>query len=63
VDSKFNFNACIDHTVAKSVTFINMLPRTPKLQWGLGHKALKTIYKVVEVPVLTYGAPMWVETI
>ena len=41
LDSKFNFNAHIDHTVAKLITVINMLARTTKLQWGLGHKALK----------------------
>jgi hypothetical protein len=63
VDSKFNFNGHIDHTVAKSITLINMLARTAKLQWGLGHKALKTINEGVVVPILTYGAPTWVEAI
>ena len=63
LDSKFNFNAQIDHTVAKSITFINMLTRTAKVQWGLGHKALETIYKGAVVPILTYGAPIWVEAI
>jgi hypothetical protein len=63
LDSKFNFNAQIDHTVAKSITFINMLARTAKVQWGLGHKALETIYKGAVVPILTYGAPIWVEAI
>jgi len=62
-DSKFNFNAHIDHTVAKLITLINMLARTAKLQWGLGHKALKTIYKGAVVPILTYGAPIWAEAI
>ena len=63
LDSKFNFNAHIDCTVAKLTTTINMLARTVKLQWGLGHKALKTIYEGAIVPILTYGAPIWVETI
>ena len=40
-----------------------MLARTAKLQLGLGHKALKTIYEGVVVPILTYGAPIWVEAI
>ena len=40
-----------------------MLARTAKLQWGLGHKALKTIYEGVAVPILTYGPPIWVEAI
>jgi len=63
LDSKFNFSVHIDHTVAKSITLINMLARTAKLQWGLGHKALKTIYEGEAVAILTYGAPIWVEAI
>jgi len=62
-DSKFNFNAHIDHTVAKLITLINMPARTAKLQWGLGHKALKTIYEGAVVSTLRYGAPIWVEAI
>jgi hypothetical protein len=63
LDSKFNFNAHIDHTVAILFTLINMLGRTAKLQWDLGHKALKPIYKGAVVPILTHGASIWVETI
>jgi hypothetical protein len=59
LDSKFNFNAHTDQTVAKLVILINMLARTAKLQWGLGHKALKTIYEGAVVPILTYGAPIY----
>jgi ribonuclease HI len=62
-DSKFNFNAHIEHTVAKLITLVHMLGRTAKLQWGLGHKALKTIYEGAVVPILTYGAPIWIEAI
>jgi hypothetical protein len=63
LDNKFNFNAHIDHTVAKLITLIHMSARTAKLQWNLGHKALKTIYEGAVVPILTYGAPTWVEDI
>ena len=63
LDSKFNFNAHIDNSVAKLISFINMLARTAKLRWGLGHKALNTIYEGAVVPFLTYGAPIWVEAI
>jgi len=61
LDSKFNFNSRIDHTVAKSITLI--LARTVKLQWSLEHKAPKTIYEGVVVPILMYGVPIWVEAI
>ena len=63
LNSKFNFNAHIDHTVAKLITLVNILARTAKLQWGLEHKALKTIYEGAIVPILTYGALIWVEAI
>jgi hypothetical protein len=63
LDSKFNFNAHIDHTVAKSITLINMLARTAKREWGLGYKALKTIYEGAVVPIVTYGAPIWIKAI
>ena len=45
LDNKYNFNAHIDQTVAKLISLVNMLCRTAKLQWGSGHKALKTIYE------------------
>ena len=40
-----------------------MLARTARLEWGVGHKALKTIYGGAIVPILTNGAPIWVEAI
>jgi len=61
LDSKFNFNAHIEHTMATLITLINKLARTAKLHWGLGHKALETIYEGAAVANLTYGAPIWVE--
>jgi len=63
LDIKFNFNAHIDHTVAKLSTLINISARTAKLQWGLGLKALKTVFEGAVVPMLTYGAPIWIEAI
>jgi hypothetical protein len=45
LDSKFNFSAHIDYTVAKLITIFNMSGRRAKLQWGLGHKALRIIYE------------------
>jgi hypothetical protein len=42
---------------------IYMLDKTAKLNWGLGHKALKIIYKGAIVPLMTYGAPVWEEAV
>jgi len=40
-----------------------MLGSIAKLNWGLGHKSLKTIYEGALVPLMTYGAPVWEEAI
>jgi hypothetical protein len=40
-----------------------MLASTAKLQWGLGHEALNTIYGGTVVQIPTYGAPIWIEAI
>jgi hypothetical protein len=39
------------------------LSKSAKLSWGLGHKALKTLYMGGIQPLLLYGAPAWAETI
>ena len=49
--------------MAKLITLINILAITAKLQWGLGHKALKTIYEGALASILMYGAPTWEEAI
>ena len=40
-----------------------MLGKSAKLQWGLGHKSLKTIYEGAVIPILTYGAPVWEQAV
>jgi 2-iminoacetate synthase ThiH len=39
------------------------LSRSAKLNWGLSHKALKTLYTGGIQPLLLYGAPVWAETV
>jgi len=39
------------------------LSKSAKLNWGLGHKALKTLYTGGIQPLLLYRAPVWAETI
>ena len=46
-----------------STKLIHMLGRLAKLQRGLGHKSLKTIYESALIRVLTYGAPVWDEAV
>ena len=32
-----------------------------KLTWGIKHPAIATIYKGAILPLLTYGAPVWID--
>jgi len=60
-DNRFTFNKHIANLAENSANLIHMLGRSAKLQWGLGNKALKTIYEGALIPLLTYGAPVWEE--
>jgi len=60
-DSRLTFDKHIQNTDDNSTKLIHMLGRSAKLQWGLGHKSLKIIYKGALIPLLTYGAPVWDE--
>jgi hypothetical protein len=45
----------------KCSKLIFSLSKTTKLNWGLNHKALKTIYLGGILPLLLYGAPVWIK--
>ena len=60
-DNCLTFNKHIKHLAENSSKLIHMLGRSAKLQWGLGNKALKTIYEGALIPLLMYGAPVWEE--
>ena len=60
-DNRLTFNKHITYLAENSTKLIHMLPRFAKLQWGLGNKALKTIYEGTLIPLINYGAPVWEE--
>jgi len=62
-DNKLNFHKHIENITEKSRKLIYTLGKTAKMNWGLGHKALKTIYEGAIVPIKTYGAPVWDEAV
>jgi hypothetical protein len=49
----------ITHVTEKSTKLIFTLSKSAKLNWGLNHAALKTIYTGGILPLLLYGAPFW----
>jgi len=63
IDSKLTFKEHITQATEKCRKIIFALSKSAKLNWGLGHKALKTLYTGGIQPLLLYGAPVWAETI
>ena len=57
IDSKFIFNQHIKCTAEKCAT----LSKSAKLNWGLNHEALKTIYNGAILPLILYGAPVRID--
>ena len=60
-DNRLTFNTNVKYLAENYTKLIHMLGRSAKLQWGLGNKALKTIYEGAVIPLLRYGAEVWEE--
>jgi hypothetical protein len=58
-DSKLTFKEHINYVAEKCTKLIFTLSKSAKLNWGLKHQALKTIYTGGILPLLLYGAPIW----
>jgi hypothetical protein len=58
-DSKLTFREHINYMAEKCTKLISALSKWAKLNWGLKHAALKTIYTGRILPLLLYGAPVW----
>ena len=54
-NERLSFYNHIEQIADKSRALTYMLNWTAKLNWGLGHKSLKTIYEEAIVPLMTYG--------
>jgi hypothetical protein len=59
-DYKLTFRDHINYIAEKCTKLIFALAKSAKINWGLGHKALKTIYVGGISPLLLYGAPVWI---
>jgi len=61
LDHKFQFNEHITYAAEKCAKLIHSLSKAAKLTWGIKHEVSATIYKGAILPLLTYGAPIWIE--
>jgi hypothetical protein len=57
IDNKLTFREHLTHVTEKCRKLIFALSKSSKLNWGLSHKALKTLYTGRIQPLL-YGAPV-----
>ena len=63
IDSKLNFRDHIMHISSKCNKSIHALSKSAKQNWRLSHAALHTIHKGAILPLLLYGAPVWIEAL
>jgi len=61
IDDKFKFSQHISYAADKCAKLIFSLSKSAKISWGLKHEVPKTIYKGAILPLLLYGAPVWIE--
>jgi ribonuclease HI len=62
-DSRLTFKEHINYIAEKCTKLIFVLSKSAKLNWGLKHAALKTIYTGGILPLLLYGSPIWKKTL
>jgi len=61
IDRRFNFNQHVDKITEKSMKIVQALSKSAKINWGLRHDVLRIIYNGAKLPLLSYGAPVWIE--
>jgi len=57
LDNKFKFREHKTHAAEK----YTKLSKSAKITWGFRHEVLKIIYECVILPLLLYGAPVWID--
>ena len=63
IDKKFKFNEHIKYITYRCTKLINALSKSARINWGLRHEALKTMYNDAILPQLLDVAPVWIGSI
>jgi len=61
MDNKFKFREHITYVVEKCTKPLYSLSKSAKISWGLRHEVLKMICEGAILPLLLYGAPVWID--
>ena len=63
LDRKFNFNKHIEYVSEKCTKLIHSLSKSARVNWGLKSDVLKIIYRGAILPLLSYAAPVWIDSV
>jgi len=61
IDHKFRFQEHMNFAAERCAKLIYNLSKMAKLCWGIKHPSIATIYKGAILPLLTCGAPVWID--
>jgi hypothetical protein len=61
MDNKFKFRKHITYAAEKCTNLIYSLSKSTKITWVLRRDVLKMIYEGAILPLLLYGAPVWID--
>jgi hypothetical protein len=56
-----NFNEHTEHITGKCIKLIHALSQSAKINRRLRHEVLRIIYTGAILPILSYGAPVWID--
>jgi hypothetical protein len=58
---RFNFSEHLEYIPGKCIKLIHALSKPTKINWGLRHDVLRIIHTAAILPILSYGALVWIE--
>jgi len=61
IERRFNFNEHTEYITGKCIKLIHALSKSARINWRLRHDVLRIIHTGTILPVLSYGAPVWIE--
>ena len=63
IDKKFNFDNHVETITQNCTKLVHSLAKSARISWGLNHEVMRIIYKGAILPLISYGAPIWIDAI
>jgi hypothetical protein len=61
IDNKFKFGEHVSCAAERCTNLIHSLFKTANISWVHKHSGLRATYREAILPLLLYGAPVWIE--